>query len=414
MWTSLLDGMLGRLIRNGELIVTYPNGKVRRYGRGAPHAAVHLKDETLVRRLVLHPDLALGEGYMDGNVEVEGDDLEGLLALAMQNMEDQPANWRDRLLQFRSWFRWVDQFNPMGRAQRNVAHHYDLSGELYDLFLDKDRQYSCAYFSDPAMTLEEAQEAKKQHIAKKLLIEPGMRVLDIGCGWGGLGLTLARDFGAQVVGVTLSTEQHKIACQRAKDAGLEGQVDFRLTDYRNVTERFDRVVSVGMFEHVGVPHYREYFRNVHDRLTEDGVALIHFIGRMSPPGSTSPWILKYIFPGGYVPALSETMAAVEKEHLWATDVEVWRLHYAETLKNWRARFMANRDKAKALYDERFCRMWRYYLSASEMSFRHFGQNVFQIQLARRQEAVPLTRNYLYPAEAKAARRSRANVTEAAE
>jgi cyclopropane-fatty-acyl-phospholipid synthase len=402
--------MLGRLMRHGELILTYPDGTVRRYGNGLPKVSVQLKDPALVQRLVLHPDLALGEAYMDGTIEIGNDDLEGLLALAMSNMGDQPTNWRDRLLHIRGWFRSIDQFNPMGRAQRNVAHHYDLSGELYSLFLDEDRQYSCAYFADPAMTLEEAQRAKKQHIAQKLLIEPGMRVFDIGCGWGGLALTLARDYGAKVVGVTLSSEQHKVACQRAKDAGLDGQVEFRLIDYRKITESFDRVVSVGMFEHVGVPHYREYFRNVRERLTDDGVALIHTIGRMSPPGSTSPWILKYIFPGGYVPALSEMMAAVEKERLWSTDIEVWRLHYAETLKHWRARFMANCDKARALYDDRFCRMWRYYLSASEMSFRHFGQNVFQVQLTRRQDAVPLTRDYLYPAEAK----HRSGVSEAAE
>ncbi|MDE3239503.1 MAG: class I SAM-dependent methyltransferase, partial [Paracoccaceae bacterium] len=291
------------------------------------------------------------------------------------------------------------------RARRNVAHHYDLSGELYDLFLDEDRQYSCAYFADPSMTLEEAQRAKKAHIANKLLLEPGMTVLDIGCGWGGLGLTLARDYGARVVGVTLSEEQHKVATRRAKEAGLSDRVEFRLCDYRTVTETFDRVVSVGMFEHVGVPHYREYFSAVHDRLAPDGVALIHTIGRVTPPGSTSPWILKYIFPGGYVPALSEMMSAVEKNALWSTDIEVWRMHYAYTLRHWHDRFVAKQDKAKALYDERFCRMWRYYLIASEMSFRHYGQCVFQVQLARRQEAVPLTRTYLYPPEIQMASRA---------
>jgi cyclopropane-fatty-acyl-phospholipid synthase len=245
------------------------------------------------------------------------------------------------------------------------------------------------------MTLEEAQAAKKQHIAGKLLIEPGMRVLDIGCGWGGMGLTLARDYGAEVVGVTLSEEQHAMANARAEKAGLSDRVRFELMDYRKVEGKFDRIVSVGMFEHVGVPHYGEYFRTVRERLTDDGIALIHTIGRCERPGTTSPWIAKYIFPGGYVPALSETLHAIEGQDLFTTDVEVWRLHYAETLKHWYDRFTANIDKARALYDDRFCRMWRYYLVACELTFRLDRQVVFQFQLSPVQDAVPLTRDYLY-------------------
>jgi cyclopropane-fatty-acyl-phospholipid synthase len=317
-------------------------------------------------------------------------------ALAIRNVaRGRSFWWHAALFRIRTLLRRFDQWNPAGRAKRNVAHHYDLSGELYDLFLDDDKQYSCAYFARPDMTLEAAQAAKKAHIAGKLMIEPGMRVLDIGCGWGGMGLTLARDYGARVLGVTLSEEQHKIATRRAQEAGLEGQVEFRLTDYRNVDETFDRIVSVGMFEHVGVPHYREYFRNVNDKLSEDGIALIHTIGRTNPPGATSPWITKYIFPGGYIPSMSEVLTAVEKEGLWSTDVEVWRLHYAETLRHWHDRFQANRDRAREIYDERFCRMWRYYLVASELTFRLHHQCVFQFQLAHRQDAVPLTRDYLY-------------------
>ena len=400
MWIGLLDGMLRRLLRHGQMAITFPDGSLHRYGDGTgAELAVRFDDPDLPRKLLLHPDLAVGEAYMDGTLTIAGDDLRGFLALVMQNLNDQPANWRDQLLHLRALFlRRLDQFNPMSRARKNVAHHYDLSGALYDLFLDEDKQYSCAYFAHPGMTLEQAQRAKKAHIAGKLLLEPGMTVLDIGCGWGGMALTLARDFGARVVGVTLSEEQHKIATRRAVEAGLADRVEFRLADYRTVTETFDRVVSVGMFEHVGAPHYREYFRNVHARLAPDGVALIHTIGRVTPPGATSPWITKYIFPGGYCPSLSEMMAAVEKEGFWSTDVEVWRLHYAETLRHWHDRFMANRDKARALYDDRFCRMWRYYLIASEMTFRHFGQVVFQVQLAHRQDAVPLTRDYLYRAE----------------
>ena len=403
MWTSLLDRMLGHLVRKGTLSLTLPDGLTLRLGDGtAPEVAVKLTDPALPRRLVLSPDLALGEGYMEGTLVIEDDDLYGLLTLVLINLAETPDSWRGRLMGLRALFRRFAQFNPMPRARANVAHHYDLSGELYGLFLDEDRQYSCAYFREPGMTLDAAQRAKKAHIAGKLLIEPGMSVLDIGCGWGGLGLTLARDYGAKVLGVTLSEEQHKLATARAAEAGLADRVEFRLADYRTVTGTFDRIVSVGMFEHVGVPHYREYFRNVHDRLSPDGVALIHTIGRAAPPGATSPWITKYIFPGGYCPSLSETMAAIEQECLYETDVEIWRLHYAKTLRHWHDRFMARCDEVRALYDERFCRMWRYYLVASELTFRHNYQCVFQIQLAHKQEAVPLTRDYLYHAPSVAA------------
>ncbi len=314
--------------------------------------------------------------------------------------------WLRSLETVRRALRRVQQFNPAPRARRNVAHHYDLSSKLYDQFLDRDRQYSCGYFVRPDDSLDQAQAQKKALIAQKLLLSPGMRVLDIGCGWGGLALSLARDHGVSVLGVTLSEEQHRIATRRAREAGLEDQVEFRLTDYRHVGETFDRVVSVGMFEHVGVPHYREYFRNVHDRLAPDGVALIHTIGWTGPPHTSSRWVDKYIFPGGYVPSLSEMVAAVEHEDLFTTDIEVWRLHYAETLRHWHDRFMAHIDRVREIYDERFCRMWRYYLVASEMTFRYNKQVVFQVQLAHRRDAVPLTRDYLWdnpaPAEDMAA------------
>ncbi|WP_372603913.1 class I SAM-dependent methyltransferase [Actibacterium sp.] len=396
MWNRMLDGMLTKLIGVGGLSVRYPDGQLRTYGPDPDRVAVTLHDPALPRLILTNPDLAVGEGYMNGTLTIEGDDLRGFMALMLRNRGAGNSHWAITLNgMLRRLVRRARQYNPVGRAQENVAHHYDLSAQLYDLFLDPDKQYSCAYFRTPDDTLEQAQEQKKHHIARKLLIQPGMRVLDIGCGWGGMGLTLARDYGAQVVGVTLSTEQHKIATARARDAGLADRVDFRLSDYRALTERFDRIVSVGMFEHVGVPHYREYFNHVRSLLAEDGVALIHTIGRSDPPGATSPWVMKYIFPGGYVPALSETMQAVEKERLVATDIEVWRQHYAETLKHWHDRFVVNEAKAAALYDERFCRMWRYYLVASEMTFRHHSQVVFQLQLTRRQDAVPLTREYLY-------------------
>jgi cyclopropane-fatty-acyl-phospholipid synthase len=389
--------MIGAVVRQGTLVVHLPDGEAHTFGSGTGTPVVlHIRDEALLRRLVTNTELALGEGYTDGRITFGDDDLHGFFRLAITNQASQgmPA-WVAPLETLRHYLGRLRTFNPMGRARRNVAHHYDLSGALYDLFLDTDKQYSCAYFARPDMTLDEAQEAKKHHIAGKLLVEPGMRVLDIGCGWGGMGLTLARDYGVRVVGVTLSEEQHKVATDRACSADLSDRVEFRLTDYRNVSETFDRIVSVGMFEHVGVPHFREYFHAVHDRLAPDGIALIHTIGRTVPPGYTSPWIEKYIFPGGYVPSMSEMMGAIEKENLYTTDVEYLRLHYAETLRHWYDRFTARIGEAAQLYDERFCRMWKYYLVACEQTFRHGHQCVFQVQLAHRQDAVPLTRGYLY-------------------
>lgn len=398
MWTQALDKLLRHLIHKGDLTVTFPDGHSRSYGsgHGGPSIRLVLLDDSLPRKIVLSPELAVGEAYMDGRLTIEGDDLHGFLSLAIMNMAQQGQPWfRKPLELLRHLGRNLNQFNPISRSRANVAHHYDLSGELYDLFLDADRQYSCAYFPRPDMTLDEAQEAKKRHIAHKLLIEPGMRVLDIGCGWGGMALTLARDYGADVVGVTLSTEQHAIATRRAAEAGLDGKVAFHLMDYRHVEGTFDRIVSVGMFEHVGVPHYNEYFSTVRQRLKPDGIALIHTIGRTDAPGTTNPWIQKYIFPGGYVPALSEATRAIERQDLITTDIEVWRLHYAETLRHWHQRFMAHIDEARALYDERFCRMWRFYLLACELTFRLNRQVVFQFQLSRMQDVVPLTRDYLY-------------------
>jgi cyclopropane-fatty-acyl-phospholipid synthase len=399
MWNTLFQAMLSRVIRHGTLTITMPDGRQIRAGDGTqPQVAVRLTDPALPGRLARDPDLAIGEAYTDGTLVIENDDLHGFLSLLIGNVT---ARRRGSMVGpvaiARRALRHVYQFNPMSRARSNAAHHYDLSGALYDLFLDRDRQYSCAYFRDPTDTLEQAQAQKKAHIAAKLLLRPEMRVLDIGCGWGGLAITLARDHGVHVLGVTLSEEQHRVASDRVRAAGVQDRVEIRLTDYRRVTGTFDRVVSVGMFEHVGVPHYAEFFRTVHDRLTPDGVALIHTIGRAAPPDATNAWVARYIFPGGYVPALSEAARAFERADLWQTDIEVWRLHYAETLRRWHDRFVANIDKARALSDDRFCRMWRYYLVASEMTFRHGRQCVFQIQLARRQDAVPLTRDYIQDA-----------------
>lgn len=399
MWDRAFELFLGRLVRVGSLSVTLASGRVVRVGAGLPQVAIRFSDPALPRAICLSPELSVGEAYMDGTLSIEGDDLGGLLDLLTRNVAlsqdlvlwQRPRTWlRGATRRFRQW-------NPAVRSKANVAHHYDLSGALYDLFLDADRQYSCAYFRDPGMTLEQAQAAKKAHIAAKLLIEPGMRVLDVGCGWGGMGLTLAREYGAKVLGVTLSEEQLKVAQTRARAEGLDGQVEFRLMDYRRVEGPFDRIVSVGMFEHVGLPHFAAYFGKIHDLLTEGGVALVHTIGRTAAPTPTSPWIEKYIFPGGYVPALSEVVAATERSGLVETDIEVWRLHYAETLRHWHDRFVAREDEARALYDEKFCRMWRFYLKACEMTFRNGPQVVFQLQLARDKAAVPLTRDYLHRA-----------------
>lgn len=397
MRVGLLRHMLRAIIVTGTLEVTLWDGRKMRFGDGTgTPVRVTFPDPGAIPRMLANPELCIPEAYVDGKLIIENDDLEGLLALAISNTTaGNRSLWQKMLVRVRHAARFVRQNNPVGRAQRNVAHHYDLSGELYDLFLDTDKQYSCAYFLTPDDSLEQAQAQKKAHIAGKLLLEPGMRVLDIGCGWGGMALTLARDYGARVLGVTLSAEQHKVATARIERAGLQDRVEIRLADYRTIDDTFDRIVSVGMFEHVGAPRYNEYFGHVHGKLTPDGIALIHTIGRMQPPGFTHPWIEKYIFPGGYVPAMSEAMAAIEKQGLWATDVEVWRLHYAETLRHWEDRFSAQRDRVLELYDERFFRLWRFYLVASKMTFRHGRQCVFQFQLARDQEAVPLTRDYLY-------------------
>lgn len=397
MWDKVLDNAMRRFITVGALEVTYPDGSTNRYGEAdAEPVRVEIHDPDIMRRFILNPDLAAGEGYVDQKYSIGDDDIKGFLTLALRNRR---AGGTPGLMQVTQDLAGpVQRFlahNRVSRSRQNVQHHYDLSTKLYDLFLDKDRQYSCAYFKDWDMTLEEAQDAKKHHIAKKLCLREGDRVLDIGCGWGGMALTLAKEYGAQVVGVTLSTEQHRMARERVSAAGLDGQVDIRLQDYREVEGRFDRIVSVGMFEHVGAPHYTEYFRHVRDMLTEDGVALIHTIGSLTEPRATSPWIRRYIFPGGYIPSLSEIVSRTERLRLELTDVEVLRLHYARTLQHWHQRFMDRIEEARQIYDERFTRLWRYYFAASELAFTVERLAVFQVQLTRNKEAVPITRDYVY-------------------
>ncbi len=405
LYRKILDYSLTRLVRRGAFTVIWPDGSRSEYG-GAPgfRAGIAIKDERTLKRLALNPALALGEAYMDGTLEPLDGTIHDVLSVLMDNQNHVRLPILTVAEKARLALRPILQANNALRARRNVAHHYDLNGRLYSLFLDRDRQYSCAYFTSDDMTLEAAQLAKKRHIAAKLKLDrPDLEVLDIGCGWGGMALTLAREFGARVTGITLSAEQLAAARARAVEEGLAERVSFELMDYRAMRRPFDRIVSVGMFEHVGAPNYLTFFKTVKTCLKPDGVALIHSIGRFDGPGATNPWIAKYIFPGGYSPALSEVLGPVEKAGLKTTDIEILRLHYAKTLSHWRRRFAANRDTIATIYDERFCRMFEFYLSGSELAFRLADHMNFQIQLVRDQHALPLTRDYMAEAERQAAR-----------
>jgi cyclopropane-fatty-acyl-phospholipid synthase len=393
----LLARLLGQVISVGRLGVVDASGMRHTFsGSPGPNVTIRLHDRSLHWKLALRPRLYFGEALMDGTLTIEDGSLYNLIDLLAVNTEALPEGLLGRILNGSpGTLRRVHQYNPVRRARRNAAHHYDLSDQFYELFLDRDRQYSCAYFRYGTDDLEKAQLDKKTHLAAKLLIRPGQRVLDIGSGWGGLALYLARECGADVTGLTLSAEQHKVATRRAAAAGLSDRVRFHLRDYREETGQYDRIVSVGMFEHVGVNHYGAFFAKLKSLLAPSGVALLHSIGRKDGPGSTNPWIRKYIFPGGYIPALSEVLPVVEKLRLWVTDIEVLRLHYAETLRAWRSRFERNRDRVREIYDERFCRMWELYLVGSEIGFRRQDLMVFQLQLAKAVDAVPLTRDYIF-------------------
>ena len=392
----LFKSVFTRIFKTGRLTVIDADGRSHEFGDGiGPHSTMRLHDRWIHWKLLINPHLYVGEGYMDGAITFEDGTLYDFLELVGHNVSslNRPHGGPVSHL-LTAAARRRQQHNFLGRARSNVAHHYDLNGTLYDLFLDRDRQYSCAYFASGNDTLEVAQEKKKRHIAGKLLLEPGQTVLDIGSGWGGLALYLAQATGADVTGLTLSVEQHNIANQRARKRKLDSQVRFHLRDYREEKGAYDRIVSVGMFEHVGVGQYATFFGKVRELLDDDGIFLLHSIGRMEPPSTTNPWLRKYIFPGGYSPALSETIAAIERAGLWITDIEILREHYAETLREWNRRFQQNRDKVKAIYDERFCRMWEFYLQVCEISFRYLHQMVFQIQIAKRQDVVPTTRDYV--------------------
>ena len=398
----MLERLLAGFIREGRLTVLTAGGRRLTFGAPAPGVAdvtIRFRSRASLARVALRPTLYFGEAYMNGDLVLEKGRLADLFELCGRNLRNRGSARRGPLRRaFREIARRLQQHNPIPAARRNVAHHYDLSETLFRLFLDSDLNYSCAYFARQDLSLEEAQRAKQRHIAAKLRLRPGNRVLDIGCGWGSLALALAGMEEVSVRGITLSAEQHASAAARAAAAGLARRVRFSLADYREVEGDFDRIVSVGMFEHVGSPHYGRFFETIGRLLAPDGVAVIHSIGRMDTPGLTDAWTRKYIFPGGYIPALSEVLPAVERAGLWATDIEILRLHYAETLRHWRERFAAKKAVLRDIYDERFCRMWEFYLAGSEMGFRHGGLMVFQLQLARRVETLPLTRDYIRASE----------------
>ena len=396
----LLRYFMQQFIRRGAMNFTTASGASFSCGDGTGKpVSVRFMTREAERRALLNPELAFGEVYMDGTFVVEDGSIADALAVLLDQPEILPRNAK-----LRWWLRYLVrhalQFNPRGRSKDNVARHYDLDGRLYSLFLDADKQYSCAYFETPAATLDDAQIAKKRHLTAKLLIRRGDRVLDIGSGWGGLGLYLAEMTGARVTGVTLSSEQLQASNARAAEKNLTQSAKFLLEDYRDIPGPFDRIVSVGMFEHVGVDFYETFFRRCAELLTDDGVIMLHSIGRSDGPDVTNPWIAKYVFPGGYIPALSEVIPAIERAGLLVCDIEILRLHYAETLKAWRERFMARREEAVSLYDERFARMWEFYLASSEMSFRKANLMNFQIQLAKHQGVVPITRDYIPRKETK--------------
>ncbi len=391
-----LSHMLKSFVQVGSLKITDADGQEHIFsGKPGPKAAMQLKDPTLYRKLFFNPELHAGEAYMDGRMTFDGSSLREFLTLFSVNRLSLGSYPLQKVLRrISKAFRRLQQANPIGQAQKNVAHHYDLGNEFYELFLDKNMHYSCAYFINDEDTLEQAQINKCRLLAAKLELRPGLKILDIGCGWGGLARYLASIADVEIVGVTLSKEQHQLAVKRADELGLADRLNYELRDYRDIDDKFDRIVSVGMFEHVGVHHYNEFFSTINKLLKEDGVATLHSIGHMSPPGTASPWLRKYIFPGAYSPALSEVFDAVEQNSLWVTDLEFLRLHYAKTLYHWMQRFETNRAQVEKLYDQKFCRMWEFYLVSCEMMFRTGSQLVFHMQLAHKRDAVPIVRDYV--------------------
>lgn len=399
---SSLRTLVAKIIKIGSLTVRGPSGE-ETFGKGGGRkVTIRFTDAQAEEELAADPALKLGELYMEGRLLIDEGDIYEFLALVKDNTLSEGLTfgmvWRGLLRIGASLFR---NRVPINHNRRNVAHHYDLDGRLFSLFLDQDWQYSCAYFNPPGISLDEAQLAKKRHIAAKLMTEPGQRVLEIGSGWGGMALYLAETSGVDVTGITLSEEQLKVSRQRVENRGLHGKVRFQLQDYRTLKPEvtFDRIVSVGMFEHVGRTNYANFFRKVNEVLSEDGVMILHSIGQPTVSYVTNPFIEKYIFPGGYIPALSEVMPHIEKAGLLVSDMEILPMHYAHTLRHWRERFLARKAEVLALYDERFFRMWEFYLAGSEMAFTHENFFIFQVQLKKKRDAVPHHRDYIGKREA---------------
>jgi len=397
LWSKLLN----YLVKSGDLTVFDADGKAHKFGTPGqkPKSVIRLHDKALHYQLFFYPEFYLGEAYMNGALVLEEGNINDFIELLAINASALGPNLLEKIsTRFAPITQLLLQYNPVGKAQKNVAPHYDISDKLYELFLDKDMHYSCAYFTSADSSLEQAQQDKIRHIAAKLRIEPGMKVLDVGSGWGGLAMYLARVTGADVTGVSLSSGQIRKANERVTAAGLQDNVRFLHKDYREMTGVFDRIVSVGMMEHIGVGFYKQFFAKTKELLKPDGNALIHCIGRFDGPGNTNPWLRKYIFPGGYAPALSEVTRVVEKSGLLMADIEILRLHYAYTLHEWQERFRAQKEEVLKMYDERFFRMWEFYLVSAEIEFSHMGTMVFHLQLIKNINALPLTRDYMLDAE----------------
>ena len=388
---------LKKTFKYGTLEVIDYDGKKYIFGNSEPFTSIKFHKKDIKKKLYLNPELYLGESYVDGDITIENGDLETFINIVSKNYNYIVKDFTHHILDLINLFaEFFQRGNLQDISKKNVSHHYDINEEIYKLFLDKDMQYSCAYFHNENISLDQAQIDKKNHLIKKLNINKNnMKVLDIGSGWGGMALQIAKDTGAYVKGVTLSDNQYVTSKKRAKELSLDSKVDFDLIDYRNLNEKFDRIISVGMFEHVGKKEYQKFFKKIYDLLNDEGVCVLHTIGTMHPPSKTNPWIKKYIFPGGYIPSLSDIVPVIEKNKLWINDIEFLQLHYATTLKNWRINFNRNREKISKILDEKFCRMWEFYLLSSEYSFRNLGNQVFQIQITKNLDNLPFTRNYIY-------------------
>ena len=393
-----LANYLNKLIKEDGFILVDANSNNYVIGNPKKQNPIKLKllDKSLHYKLLFYPDLFLGEAYSNGSMVVENGTLTEFLDIALKNVGRNETNTLSEFLnKLRGTYRFLTNFNLVKKSKSNVAHHYDISEDLYGLFLDSKRQYSCAYFKNENDDLETAQTNKIKHIIKKLNLKPNQRVLDIGSGWGSLAIEIAKESQCEVVGITLSENQLEYSNKKAKELNLENQVEFRLIDYRQLDEKFDRIVSVGMLEHVGRKFYKNYFNQVSNLLNDDGIALIHTIGSVNPPRNPQPWITKYIFPGGYTPSLSEVAKPIENSGLVISDIEVLRMHYSHTLRHWRERFVGKKDRILEMFDEKFFRMWEFYLSSCEMTFKWGDHVVFQFQLTKKLTSVPTTRDYIY-------------------